>query len=99
MRRAAEFPISRFGWMEPRRCTSVRLGVCLLPLVAAACLLSGCNSRKVHEKEVVADVVQPAQVEDLKPVPFSEKDAKVSYESEDHGLEVVYMDFGDQAGF
>jgi hypothetical protein len=66
--------------------------------IIAGFLLSGCGKRNPPGKDTSAGE-QASLIEDLEPVPFSQKDSKTSFTSEQDRLEVVYLDLGDDAGF
>jgi len=98
MRQVSDVSLCRLT-AKPRRAGAPWSGAWLIPVaLAAACMLCGCPSETPSPKKAVSDEPGP-QVQDLEPIPFSQKDSRASYTSAPDGLEVVYLDLGEDVGF
>ncbi len=70
----------------------------VVPALLLVIPLSGCNKKSGTAKQT-ARPNKSSSIEDLLPVPFPQRDTKTSFSSAEQRLDLVYLDFGDDAGF
>ena len=98
MKQRTHLPFRHNPWRAAALSCSESVRALLIPAaIAACCLLTGCPRPAASNKTAPPSEEQP-RIQDLRPVPFSEKDTKTSFVSPDDHLEVVYMDLGDDVG-